>query len=132
MQISGKVLSIDFSPYEASIQFTDSNVNDISSITVASSLSTPLSELSVGQTFELDGFLWLGNIKDISESNSTYLRQPKGRNGTEGCGLVTDIIEDDIFVIEVNGVSIRLETENDFNILKGNFVEFTAELHSEI
>jgi len=131
--ISGKVLSIEFSPYEAFIRFTDSNIDDISSITVKSNKSEPLRGLCVNQPFELDCVLWLGHIKSISESiSTTYICQPNGLNGAVGCGMVTDILDSDIFIVEINGMTIRLETEIDYNILKGNLVEFTAELHSEI
>jgi len=131
--ISGKVLSIEFSPYEAFIRFTDSNIDDISSITVKSNKSEPLRGLCVNQPFELDCVLWLGHIKSISESiNTTYISQPNGLNGAVGCGMVTEILDSDIFIVEINGMTIRLETEIDYNISKGNFVEFTAELHSEI
>ncbi|GIU18076.1 hypothetical protein TUM4261_38440 [Shewanella sp. c952] len=133
MLISGKILSIEFSPYEAFIRFLDSNVDDISAITVKSNSSDPLRGLCVNEPFELDCVLWLGHIKNISESiNTTYMRQPNGLNGAIGCGRVTDVLHSDIFIIEINGVPIRLETEIDYNISKGNFVEFTAELHSEI
>jgi hypothetical protein len=133
VHISGKVLSIEFSPYEAFIRFSDSNVEDVSSITVKSNNSDPLRDLFVNQPFELDCVLWLGHIKSISESfNTTYLCQPNGLNGAIGCGRVTDVLDSDIFIIEINGVPIRIETEIDYNISKGNFIEFTAELHSEI
>jgi hypothetical protein len=133
VHISGKVISIEFSLYEAFIRFTDSNIDDLSSITVKSNNSAPLRDLCVNQLFELDCFLWLGHIKNISESISTmYMCQSSGLNGTKGCGMVTDVLDSDIFIIEINGVPVRIETEIDYNISKGNFVEFTAELHSEI
>jgi hypothetical protein len=133
VHISGKVLSIELNPYEAFIQFTDSNIDDISSITVKSNNSEALRGLCVNQPFELDCVLWLGHIKNISESIKTaYIRQPNGLNGAIGCGMVTEVLDSDIFIVEINGMTIRLETEIDYNILKGNFVEFTAELHSEI
>ena len=133
MQISGKISSVELSPYEAFIEFTDSNVSDVFSITVQSHIEAPLEGLSINQLFELDCILWLGIIKSVSQTpKATHMSQPDRQNGTIGCGKVMTIIDRDTFIIEINGGSIRLETELDYTVTKGSFVNFTAELHSEI
>ncbi len=135
MQVTGRIENIERSPYEAFLTLSNTNIKSIWSLTLQGSDDELVMPLDANGNLKIEAYVWLANnIEKVGRGEGHYLTQKHDQNGTSGCGEVVRVLGNDEFECKVNGLpdTIRIESEEDYEVAVGDTIKFSGELHAEI